>query len=79
MVLVISILYGLGFALIGGPFALATVVPFGRFRRVLVSVGVAAFGGIVSAIVLGILVGPLVVLALPVAAGLFYLAYRVAR
>ena len=70
---------GVGTVLVGVPFAIATIVPFGTFRRVMVGVGAAAFGGIVSAIILFLIGGGAAVLALPAAAGFFYLGYRIAR
>ena len=80
-------------ALVGVPFTIATFVPFGTFRRVMVGVGVAAIGGIVVAVALLLIQDNVrelegsdkrvltwtAVVALPAAAGFFYLSYRVAR
>jgi hypothetical protein len=67
---------GAGMALVGTPFALAAIVPFGTARRVLVGVGAAALGDILFARALPDEARALAVL---VAAGLFYVAYRIAR
>ena len=74
-----DLLVGAGIALLGVPFFIATFGPFGRFRRVMVGVGVAAIGGIVFAVILFLILPWAAVLALPAAAGLFYLGYRMAR
>ena len=85
---------GVGIALFGVPFAIATLVPFGTFRRVMVGVGVAAIGGLVFAVALSLILSlpdangssPDVivlpwaaVVALPAAVGFYYLGYRIAR
>jgi hypothetical protein len=71
---------GVGVALLGAPFALAAIVPFGKVRRILVGLGAAANGaaflgigladeGIAAAIAVAVLA----------AAGPFFLAYQIAR
>ncbi len=66
---------------LGLPFAIATVLPFGRLRRILIGVGAALLGLVVVPSValapgLGAIGGPLILLA---AAALFYIGYRIAR
>lgn len=72
-------LYGGIAVVIGVPFIIAAVVPFGRPRRVAVGVGAALLG----LVVLGGSLFPLgpagLLIALVGAIGLFYLGYRVAR
>lgn len=76
----IYLAFGVGIALLGAPFALAAIVPFGTARRILVGVGAAASGAAFFGIGLadeGITVA--IVVAALAAAGLFFLAYQIAR
>ena len=82
---VISLGLGVGLLVIGVPFAFATVVPFGRLRRILIGVGAALFG---LALVLGwvALVSNSLdleptgwLIAFVAAACLFYVGHSVAR
>jgi hypothetical protein len=76
----IYLAFGVGIALLGAPFALAAVLPFGTARRVLVGLGAAASGAAFFGIGLadeGIAVA--IVVAVLAAAGLFFLAYQIAR
>ena len=72
--------FGAGITLLGAPFALAAIVPFGTARRILVGLGAAASGAAFFGIGLadeGIAVAAAVVVL--VAFGLFFLAYQIAR
>jgi len=71
----ICIALGAGMALLGSLFVLATFLPSSTARRVLVGVGAAVMGFVFFALVPG--TGG--ALSLPAAAGVFYLAYRIAR
>ena len=70
---------GVGFALVGVPFAIATFVPFGTFRRVLVGVGVAALGGTISANIIFLIAAGRQYLRFPLPPVFFYLGYWIAR
>jgi hypothetical protein len=70
---------GAGIALLGAPFALAAIVPFGTARRILVALGAAASGVAFFGIGLadeGIAVAIVVIIL--VAFGLFHLTYQIA-
>ena len=72
--------FGAGITLLGVPFALAAIVPFGTARRILVGLGAAASGAAFFGIGLaneGIAVAIVVVVL--VAFGLFHLTYQIAR
>jgi hypothetical protein len=76
----IYLAFGVGIALLGAPFALAAIVPFGTARRILVSLGAAASGAAFFGIGLaneGMAVA--IVVAVLVAFGLFHLTYQIAR
>ena len=70
---------GLAATFFGLPFAIATVIPFGPIRRVVVGLGVGLFGFVFFG-GLTVLAGPLgLIFALPIAAAFGYFGYRIAR
>ena len=79
---IISVVVGVGASLLGTPFALATVVPFGTPRRILVGLGFAMFAAVGAGTLAGVtagwgpgISGP----ALAAFAGFFAFGYWIAR